>query len=103
MASFAADAIDLLGDRDAAALLSDKRTRYAVIRAVEIVGEAASKVSAETRAALPDLPWREAIGMRNFLIHDYHDLDLVAVVKVVRDHLPLLVRRIEEALKEDPQ
>lgn len=103
MASFAADAVDLLGARDAASLLTDKRTQYAVIRAVEVVGEAASRVSAETRAALPDLPWRQAIGMRNVLIHGYHDLDLGAVVKAVREHLPLLVTRLEEILGEDPE
>lgn len=103
MASFAADAVDLLGDRDAAALLTDKRTQYAVIRAVEVVGEAASKVSPETRAMLADLPWRQATGMRNILIHAYHDLDLSAVVKAVREHLPALVTRLGEILGARPE
>jgi len=102
MKAFASDAVELLGDRTAAALLEDKRTQYAVIRAVEVLGEAASKVTAATRAALPDLPWREAIGTRNVLIHGYHQLDLGLVVRTVREHLPPLVARLGDILGDDP-
>ena len=101
MATYAADAIELLGDLDSAALQSDKRARYAVIYAIEVIGEAAAKVSAETRATLQTLPWREAIGMRNILIHAYNELDLTTVVKVVREHLPPLIADLRDALRED--
>jgi uncharacterized protein with HEPN domain len=103
MAAYASDAVQMLGDRDAEALIADKRTQYAVIRAVEVVGEAAAKVSAETRAALSSLPWREAVGMRNVLIHAYHEVDLGAVVRAVREHLPPLIAEIEIVLREEPQ
>ena len=101
MLSYGADAIAFLGAADAAGLAGDKRTRYALIRAVEIVGEAASKVSAEARAELPDLPWRRIIGMRNTLIHGYRGMDLELLVEVVRDHLPSPVSRIEQILGDD--
>jgi uncharacterized protein with HEPN domain len=102
MSAYAVDAIELLGDLDANSLLGDKRTQYAVVRAVEVVGEAASKVSPETRATLTDVPWRQVVGMRNILIHGYTDLDLALVVKVVRAHLPNLIALIAEIIGADP-
>ena len=101
MAAYASNAVQLLGDRDADALTTDMRTQYAVIRAIEVVGEAAAKVSAEARSTLPAIPWREAIGMRNVLIHAYKELDLGTVVKAVREHLPPLIAAIGIVLRED--
>jgi uncharacterized protein with HEPN domain len=98
MRSFAIDATELLGNRDAKGLEADKRTRYAVIRPVEIVGEAASKVSAEVRAGLPDLPWNDIIGTRHALAHGYDAVVLVRLVDTVRDDLPALIRRLDEVL-----
>jgi uncharacterized protein with HEPN domain len=103
MAAYAEDAVELLGEQDALALELDKRTRYAVIRALEVLGEAASKVSAETRSELQDLPWRQATGLRNVLIHDYSALDLSIVVKVVREELPPLIARIRKVLGDEPE
>jgi uncharacterized protein with HEPN domain len=100
MLAYAKDAVDLLGSADAAALESDKRTRYAVIRAVEVVGEAAAKVSPEARAHLSDLPWRQIAGMRNVLIHGCRGLDADLVVETVRDHFPPLIERLKKALGE---
>ena len=103
MLAYATDAIELLGHADASALAADKRTHYAVIRAVEVVGETASKVSREGREALPALPWRQAIGMRNVLIHGYHGLDLGLIVETVRNHFPPLVDLLKSALGERPE
>ena len=103
MLSYGAEAIAFLGAAGSVALAADKRTQYALIRAVEIVGEAASKVSASARAELPDLPWRRIIGMRNTLIHGYRGMDLDLLVEVVRDHLPSLVSRLEQILGDDPK
>lgn len=50
--------------------------QHAIVRALEILGEAASKVSSEYRQQHPEIPWREMIGMRNRLIHDYNSLRL---------------------------
>ena len=103
MLGYASDAIALLGDRDAPGLANDKRSQYAVIRAVEVVGEAASKVSEGCRAMYPALPWRQAVGMRNVLIHGYNSLNLGLLVETVRDHFPPLVELLESALGEDQE
>jgi uncharacterized protein with HEPN domain len=98
MLSYAIDAIELLGDADATALAAEKMRRYAVIRAVEVVGEAASKVSPERRDSLPNVPWRPAIGMRNVLIHNYVGLELTIVADTVRNDFPNLVRVLRQVL-----
>ena len=103
MLSYSVDAVAFLGAAEPADLAADKLTRYALIRAVEIVGEAASKVSPDARAELADLPWRRIIGMRNTLIHGYRGMNLDLLVEVVRDHLPSLVSRLEQILGDDPK
>ena len=98
MLSYALDAIELLGDADAIALADDKMRRYAVTRAVEIVGEAAANVTVERRSQLSSVPWRSVIGMRNVLIHGYAGFDLAILVDTVRSHLPPLVETLRAAL-----
>jgi uncharacterized protein with HEPN domain len=61
----------------------------------EIIGEATRRDSAETKAAHPDIPWREMTGMRNMMIHGDDDVDLRLVWKTVRHDLPQLIARIE--------
>ncbi len=54
---------------------TDEMLLFAVVRAVEVLGEAASKVTLETRAAHVDIPWSAIVGMRNRLVHAYFDID----------------------------
>jgi uncharacterized protein with HEPN domain len=56
---------------------------FAVVRAIEIVGEAASRISAETRLATPSIPWAEIVAMRNRVIRAYFDVDLDILWKTV--------------------
>ena len=70
----------------------------AVLKDIEIVGEAAARVSAETRALLPAIPWTEIVGMRNRLIHAYFDVDLDRVWDTLTVDLPALVGLLEDAL-----
>ena len=100
MLAYARDARELLGGADAAALANDKMRRYAVLRAIEIIGEAAGKVSPEGREALPDIPWRQVIGMRNLLIHGYREVAVSTVVQTIHDDLPALMEALERALSD---
>lgn len=67
----------------------------AVMRALEIIGEAARRISQQTRDAYPEIPWAQIIGLQNRLIHEYFRIDLAAVWDTVRNDLPGLTALIE--------
>lgn len=67
----------------------------AIMRTLEIIGEAASKISQETRNAHPEIPWHDIIGMRNRLIHEYFRIDLEKVWDTVQNDIPTLIALIE--------
>ena len=79
----------------------DKKTEFAVIRALEIVGEAARRIPDSFRADHPDIPWSEMAGMRDKLIHDYFGVDLDVVLKTVQDDLPPLIESVQAFLEPD--
>jgi uncharacterized protein with HEPN domain len=83
-----------------AGLREDELRTYAIVRAVEIIGEAAAQVSVEARQSIPALPWTDIVGMRNRLIHVYHDVNLEIVLKTLTQDLPTLVEALESALRE---
>jgi len=95
-------AIEFVSDVSDGDLSADKKTEFAVIRALEIVGEAARRIPDSFRADHPDIPWSEMAGMRDKLIHDYFGVDLEVVLKTVRYDLPPLVAAVQALLKTDP-
>ncbi len=78
--------------------LEDTQCQDAVIRRLEIIGEAARRISDETRATYRKLPWKAMVGMRNVMIHEYDDIDLVIVWDTVQNDLPRLVAALEEVV-----
>lgn len=70
----------------------------AVIRQMEIIGEAAKRLSPEVSDRSPDIPWRQVAGMRDVLIHNYMGVDLERVWNVVQHDLPRLRKAVEEIL-----
>lgn len=83
--------------------LEDRRTRNAVERNLEIIGEAARCVSQETREALPDIPWRSVIGLRNVLAHEYGDVRYEVLWTIINDKLIPLIKQLEAtAVDEAP-
>ena len=73
---------------------SDERTSYAVVRALEILGEAAKNVPQTTRDRAPQIPWQDMAGMRDKLIHAYHGVDLRVVWRTLREDLPDTIEAI---------
>lgn len=65
--------------------------RFALVRAAEIVGEAASKVSADARAEMPGVPWASVTAMRNRLVHAYFDINVDILWATVTEDLPDLL------------
>jgi uncharacterized protein with HEPN domain len=70
----------------------------AVIRQLEIIGEAVKRISPEVLERRSDIPWRRIAGMRDVLIHDYMGVDLEAVWQVTQHDLPRLRQAVEEVL-----
>jgi uncharacterized protein with HEPN domain len=86
--------------RTRADLDSDDMLRFALTRAVEIVGEAASKVSADARAETPTIPWPAVVGMRNRLVHAYFDVDADILWTTATESLPALLQELQSILKK---
>ena len=100
MIEAAEQALEFARGRDRSDLDSDAMLRMALTHAVEIVGEAASKVSESGRAELPLIPWPQIIGMRNRLVHAYFDINSRILWDTVQLALPPLLEQLRAALKE---
>ena len=82
-----------------AAFAADEKTAFAVVRALEIIGEAAKRIPRETRLLHPSVPWRSMTGIRDKLIHDYTSVDLEIVWKAVLEDLPELLKQMDTVLQ----
>jgi uncharacterized protein with HEPN domain len=91
-------AIRFARGRERGELDSDEMLLFALTRAIEIAGEAASRVTAETKAAMPDLPWSALVGMRNRLAHAYFDVDRDILWTTITAAAPPLAARLQALL-----
>jgi len=81
---------DFMRDVTRDQFIADTKTAYAVIRALEIVGEAAKKIPEEIKTQFPKIPWRQMAGMRDKLLHEYFGVDIRVVWRTVKEDLPRL-------------
>ena len=79
----------------------DEKLALALVRLLEIIGEAAKSISEQYRQSYSNIPWRQIAGTRDRLIHGYFDVDLDIVWKIVSDNLPALVQQLETALSNE--
>lgn len=78
----------------------DRKLVLALVKAIEIIGEAAYQISPTTRAQLPRIPWEDIIGMRHRLVHAYFDINLDILWQTVQEDLPPLLQALCNALRE---
>ena len=88
--------INFADKRKRGELDKDEMLISALIRQIEIIGEAATKISNDVREQLPEIPWRSMIGMRNMLIHMYDDVNLDTVWYTIRFSIPKLIEDLEK-------
>jgi uncharacterized protein with HEPN domain len=97
----ARDAVAFVEGMDETAFMKSRLHQNAVVRALEVLGEAANRVSPGFRTANPGIPWRETTAMRNRLIHGYADIRFDLVWTVVRSHLPPLISALTPLVPPD--
>ena len=82
------------------AFFDDKKTQQAVVRNLEIIGEAAKHLSPSFRDEQPDIPWKLMAGTRDKVIHEYFGVDLSLIWDIVENQLPVLKTKIDKLLSE---
>ena len=90
------DVEEFIGDMNYETFSEDKKTINAVIRSLEVLGEATKRIPTSFRQKHPGIPWSKMAGMRDVLIHDYMGVDLKTVWKVAQERLPELKPLLEK-------
>lgn len=91
---------DFVRDMDHNAFVGDRKTRSAVIRELEVIGEAAGRISNELKALHPDIDWRTIKDLRNILAHEYFGIDNEIIWEIVTEKLAPLKKRVVEILPQ---
>ncbi len=81
-------------------LKKDSLTVDAVVRNLEIIGEAAKRIPANVKEKYPDIEWKKIAGLRDILVHEYFGIDLEVLWDIIENKLPVLKQEIERALKD---
>jgi uncharacterized protein with HEPN domain len=80
--------------------IKDRKTLNAVVRSIEIIGEASKSIPETLKANCKELPWKQMAGMRDKLIHAYFGVDVETLWKAVKENIPPLKKAIQKMLKD---
>lgn len=94
------EALSFIEGRSKKDLFEDRMLTLSIIKEIEIIGEAASRVTDETQREYPGIPWNDIVGMRNRLIHVYFDIDIEIVWNTIVNDLPDLKAKLEKIMKK---
>jgi len=100
MLDHACEAVEMIKGRSRGDLDSDRMLNLALMRLIEVIGEAATRVPEEFREDHTEIPWRQTIGMRNRLIHGYDTIDLDILWSIIHNDLPPLIRNLQKIIGE---
>ncbi|HRO24636.1 MAG TPA: DUF86 domain-containing protein [Promineifilum sp.] len=95
-----AEAISMADGKTRDDLDADRMLELALVRLMEIIGEAAGRISPETRAKLPEIPWSDVVAMRNRLIHGYDNVDHDILWDTITHDLPLLLEAVDNLIEQ---
>lgn len=101
MLDAAREAAESIKGRSRADLDSNRIWALGLVKCIEIIGEAASRVKPESREQFSEIPWAQIIAMRNRLIHVYFEVDMDQVWKAITEDIPPLAERLEKILKDN--
>jgi len=96
MLDHAREAVKMIDGKKREDLGVERMLELSLVRLIEIIGEAAARVSLESRTRYPSIPWREVIGMRNRLVHGYDSVDLDVLWDTVELDFPPLIAELEK-------
>jgi uncharacterized protein with HEPN domain len=82
-------------------LQNDEAVGLAVIRCLEILGEAANRVERRDQVRFAEIPWRQLIGLRNLLIHQYDRLNYAIIERIIADELPTLIVELRNLIEQE--
>jgi len=100
MLDHAREAVEMVRGRSRADLDTDRQLNLALVRLMEVIGEAAARVPEEFRGRYRQLPWRQAAGMRNRLIHAYDVVDFDILWTILTEDLPPLIAQLQDIVHE---
>ena len=98
MVDAAKEAVDFLKDQSREVLQHHRMLLLSLVRCIEVIGEAASKITKEFQQKYPEIPWPLIVAMRNRMIHAYYDVDSDRVWEIVKSDLPPLIIQLEKIL-----
>jgi uncharacterized protein with HEPN domain len=101
MIEAASQALEYARNRSRSDVETDLPLQHLLVRNIEILGEAASRVSIELQAAHPEIPWRKIVNTRNRLIHAYFDINLDILWNTVQHALPTLLAQLQAIVNDD--
>ena len=101
MLEHAREAVAMIEGKGRADLRRERMLELALVRLIEVVGEAAARVSPEGQAKYTSIPWPQVVGMRNRLIHGYDQVDLDVLWDTIEDDLPPLITELKKILESE--
>ncbi|MCI0470714.1 MAG: DUF86 domain-containing protein [Candidatus Aminicenantes bacterium] len=91
---------EFIFDMEYEEFIRDRKTSFAVVRSLEIIGEAAKSIPNSVRDKYPGIPWQDMAGMRDIMIHHYFGIDYLVVWKTIREDIPLIKPILIEILND---